>query len=174
MASVATGCLCRSLFQGEASTKISANVPRTQSLEETEARVLPKFRAYGITRLADLTPLDRLSIPVFCATTPLARDLTTHMGKGLTERAARLSCIMEAVERLTAEAAPGPTVRTTWSHLAKSGRPALDPRSLSPTQFDPDLTLSWISGTDLSSGAELLLPADMVLSPPHRRADCCP
>ena len=103
---------------------------------------------------------------MFCATTPMARDLTTHMGKGVTAQAARLSCLMEAVERLSAEAPPKPPTRASFSTLGNSDCAALDPRCLSPNQFDADQTLSWLPGNDLRTGSRVMLPADMCLSPP--------
>jgi YcaO-like protein with predicted kinase domain len=56
---------------------------------ETVARVRPHMAAMGITRLADLTGLDRIGVPVFAAIRPNSRSVATSQGKGLTKDAAR-------------------------------------------------------------------------------------
>jgi ribosomal protein S12 methylthiotransferase accessory factor len=60
--------------------------------------------ACGVTRLADITGLDRVGAPVFHAIRPLSRALCVHQGKGLTPEAAQLGALMEAVESAHAEA----------------------------------------------------------------------
>lgn len=52
----------------------------------------------GISRLADLTELDRIGIPVWTAIRPLGRSLSTCQGKGMTNEEAQLSCVGEAIE----------------------------------------------------------------------------
>ena len=44
----------------------------------------PKLAAVGITRLADVTGLDRVGLPVVLAVRPLGRSLAVSQGKGLT------------------------------------------------------------------------------------------
>ena len=61
----------------------------------------------GVTRLADITRLDRAGVPVFHAVRPRSRALSLHQGKGLTVEEAQLGALMEAVESATAEAFPG-------------------------------------------------------------------
>src|SRR3954452_9878955 len=62
---------------------------RAVSPAETVARVRPHMAAMGITRLADLTGLDRIGVPVFAAIRPNARSVASRQGKSLTEEAAR-------------------------------------------------------------------------------------
>ena len=54
--------------------------------EDTLAKIEPHLSAIGVTRCADVTGLDRIGIPVFCAIrpqgriefrSPMARDLAT-------------------------------------------------------------------------------------------------
>ncbi len=82
--------------------KVSDLVPRVITAEATLRRVVPLAPLVPITRIADISPLDRLRIPVFCAVTPLALDLTTHLGKGARPADAKASAVMEAVERVSA------------------------------------------------------------------------
>ena len=100
---------------------------RAASLEATWARFSPRMRAAGITRLADLTGLDTLGIPVFAAIRPMGRSLSTQQGKGLTPLAAKISALMESLETWTAERVAGPIVRGSYRKLR--GR-AVDIRKL--------------------------------------------
>ena len=61
--------------------------------------------ATGITRVADITGLDRVGIPVFSCIRPTAADgaISVYNGKGATPLAARVSAVMEGVERYSAE-----------------------------------------------------------------------
>src|SRR6185295_9989171 len=63
----------------------------------------PKLAAVGITRLADVTGLDRVGLPVVLAVRPLGRSLAVSQGKGLTRALASLSAILEAMELHHAE-----------------------------------------------------------------------
>ncbi len=58
----------------------------------------------GITRMEDITALDRLNIPVYLASRPGAKEraVSVYTGKGLTREQARVSVIMEAIERYSA------------------------------------------------------------------------
>ncbi|MEM1179154.1 MAG: YcaO-like family protein [Acidobacteriota bacterium] len=64
------------------------------------ADVLPKV---GITRVADVTGLDCLGIPVFQAVRPGGLNLSVSQGKAATPEAARVSGTMEAIELWHAE-----------------------------------------------------------------------
>lgn len=68
--------------------------------EEIATRVLESL---SISRVHDLTPLGLLKSPAWAAVTPLATDLTVHLGKGRNHQMARLSAMYEAIERMTAE-----------------------------------------------------------------------
>jgi len=59
---------------------------------------------WGVTRLADITGLDRAGVPVFHAVRPRSRALSLHQGKGLAPEEAQLGALMEAVESAMAEA----------------------------------------------------------------------
>lgn len=71
--------------------------------EETWEAVVPLLAPAGVTRVADVTALDRLGVPVFQAVRPASRNLSVSQGKGLTPAAARVSAVMEALELWHAE-----------------------------------------------------------------------
>ncbi|MEV0155855.1 YcaO-like family protein [Micromonospora sp. NPDC050686] len=71
---------------------------RDRTPEETWERVRPKMRDHGITRVAELTGLDTIGMPVYMAVRPLATTVGVSQGKGATDLLARISAVMEAIE----------------------------------------------------------------------------
>lgn len=71
--------------------------------EETLARLQPLLPTMGITRIANVTGLDRTGMPVVMVCRPNARSVTVSQGKGLTLAAAKASGVMEALEIWHAE-----------------------------------------------------------------------
>jgi len=149
--------------------KISELGHRTVPARETLARARAQARRVPISRLADLTPLDRLRLPVYSATTPLARDLTIHTGKGLDAESAELSALMEAVERVSAEQVERPTLRSSFRRMSDKVRSAIDPRAFDlpdDSRFSDDRPLTWIDGWDLVRKETVWVPLDLATSPP--------
>ena len=123
-----------------------------------------------VTRVYDATSLDSLGLPVWAAVTPLARDLTVHAGKGTTPVAARISAVMEAIERVSAESVDRRRVRTaSFAGLTRRDPGGvIDPELFDlpyQTTYDPLLALSWISGSDLLAQRDVWVPLDLVISP---------
>jgi len=139
-------------------------------LAETYARVKGIARAVPISRVADLTPLDDLGLPAYSAVTPLAKDLKIHNGKGATREAARVSAMMEAVERVSGERTTAPAVVASYQELHASGPlPPVDPRAFelpTDTAYRPEATFTWVAGRELLAGHDVLIPLDLVISPP--------
>ncbi|WP_051969766.1 YcaO-like family protein [Kitasatospora azatica] len=124
----------------------------------------------GVSRVADITGLDRLGIPVFNTyrTTAAPGNLTVTCGKGRTRKAALASALMEAHERFCGEQqgrhGPVLTVAQARDRFAE----VLDPRDLvldTRTRWEPDAPLEWVPTRDLVSGAVVQVPADAVFSP---------
>jgi YcaO-like protein with predicted kinase domain len=90
--------------------KAAGSYDRCVPLETTLAQI-PRLRArYGITRVGNMTRLDRIGIPTFCAITPTSPAfLSVHNGKGVSNEAAIAGAVFEAVERHTAAA---PSLKT--------------------------------------------------------------
>ena len=64
---------------------------RALSPVETLEKFLPLRREMGITRLANVTGLDVLGIPVYMACRPLSRSIAVSQGKGMTSEEAKVS-----------------------------------------------------------------------------------
>src|SRR5439155_22154967 len=64
----------------------------------------------GISRVTDVTRLDRVGVPVFCSIRPGAQNgsLCVNAGKGLTSEEARAGAFMESIEFAMAEFGASP------------------------------------------------------------------
>jgi len=138
-------------------------------------KLLPKI---GVTRIANITDLDRVGIPVFSAIRPSAAAgaISIYSGKGISETNARISAIMESFERCLAEQPEvsinlhGVDLNTeringTYESLCES-YPTLYPDALLLPQPVAELTgLEWVMGHDLMNEVEVLVPANAVFHP---------
>src|SRR3974377_1951248 len=73
--------------------------------KKTIKNVEGKLRLAGVTRIAEITHLDRLGVPVYSAIRPGAAEgaVSIYAGKGATKSQAKASAMMEAFERYSAE-----------------------------------------------------------------------
>ncbi|HEY6405098.1 MAG TPA: YcaO-like family protein, partial [Nitrososphaeraceae archaeon] len=68
--------------------------------EVTLKKALQICRYIGVTRLADITSMDRLGIPNYSAVLPGTEDyIWVYSGKGTTRKQAKTSALMESIER---------------------------------------------------------------------------
>ncbi|HEY5550418.1 MAG TPA: YcaO-like family protein [Opitutaceae bacterium] len=121
--------------------------------------------AFGITRLARVTGLDRVGIPVWTAARPNAVSLSVSQGKGMDDDAAVASAIFEAVELAIAEQPHVAAFDATRAELADAGWRVMDcTRFLRRGESEPDSSerTSWVEGLDLMSGDAVFAPEDVV------------
>ena len=71
---------------------------RVRHPDQTWDLIAPLLPRFGITRVADVTGLDVLGVPVAMAVRPLAATLSVSQGKGATYTHAAVSAAMEAIE----------------------------------------------------------------------------
>lgn len=137
---------------------------RTCAPEETLARLRPLLRDVGITRIANVTGLDRTGVPVVMVCRPNARSLTVSQGKGLTLPAAKASGIMEALEVWHAERIVRPLKLASFEEMRCEHRVADVSRlpHARATPFTPGLSLLWIEGEDLMGGGPVWVPFELV------------
>ncbi len=127
---------------------------------ETLARVKPHMRAMGITRIANVTGLDRIGVPVVTVMRPNARSLAVTQGKGLDLDAAKASGLMEAVEAYHAEHIELPLKLGSAADLGLRHRLAAFEHlpQIRGERFRLELAMLWIESVDLFSGEPILLP----------------
>ncbi|WP_216665244.1 YcaO-like family protein [Pseudoruegeria sp. HB172150] len=134
--------------------------------EETWDRIQPLLSRAGVTRIGELTSLDRIGLPVAQAIRPMSRALTTSQGKGTTPVTARVSAGMEALEKWHAEILEKPDLKGTSDHLSGSNQVVdLERATLTasgPAEAMAGTELSWVEGVSLWSGDPILVPWDYV------------
>lgn len=142
---------------------ITTGTHRVRHPDETWEIVAPLLPKYGITRVADVTRLDILGIPVMMAVRPLARTLSVSQGKGQTLPLARVSAVMESIEFWHAEYARAATLCSDMpardlglsyriEHLA----------AVSGSIVDELTRLDWVGATTLCTGRRSMVPANIV------------
>jgi ribosomal protein S12 methylthiotransferase accessory factor len=121
-------------------------------------------RRCGVTRVGEITRLDKLGVPVFHAIRPWSRALSVHQGKGLTREEARLGALMEAVESAHAEAFEGPRLVAAWRDLPADERPR-HPDDFADTReraLGPAEPVEWTPARRLLDGRRLWVPFEAV------------
>lgn len=121
---------------------------------------------FGITRVARHTGLDDVGIPVWCAYTPNSRSIVIAQGKGLTDVDAKVSTVMEALERAVAGEPFVDRVRGSASGLRAMGHEIdrLDCLiAIHKPELGPDEETDWVAGIDLLTGEQIYIPFEAVV-----------
>lgn len=132
--------------------------------QRTVERLRPLLPAMGITRIANVTGLDYLGIPVVMVARPNSRVLAVTQGKGVDLDHAKASGVMEAVESYHGERISLPLKLLTYSEIARR-HAVVDPGTLPSVpdcRYHPDLPILWIEGFDLMSRSPIWLPYESV------------
>jgi ribosomal protein S12 methylthiotransferase accessory factor len=136
---------------------------RAVAPSETLARVAPLLSRFGITRVANVTGLDRIGVPVYQAIRPNARSLSVSQGKGVDAASSKVSAIMEAIELSYAERPTLPLRLGAYDELAAEG--AADPMELPlsrPSAYRVGHPLLWAPASDVSSDGDAWVPFELV------------
>lgn len=131
-----------------------------------------KLITAGITRIADITDLDRIGLPVFTAIRPTAEDgaISIYGGKGITKDHAKASAMMEGFERYSAEKQDDDeTIIATVDEISTKGE-YIDPKTLNlPQKYEKEdisqIPLEWNLATDIISNKDYYVPSNAVFHP---------
>ncbi len=143
---------------------------RVRSVSDTASIAEGRLKPLGITRVADITGLDVLGIPVYNSVRPTAADgnLTVTSGKGLTPLSSRASAMMEAIERYYGEIQGRSGITCSLNELRQRGELALDPRQLiidRDAEFDGQTRIEWVPARELTRDRVVYVPAVSVFVP---------
>lgn len=143
---------------------------RIVPVEDTLTRVMPLCKSFGVTRIADITRLDRLYIPNYSLTLPGTEDtIWVYGGKGPTRSHAKASAIMESIERYSSlpRSYARCYIRGTYTELSNSYAKVLHPdeivepvREGYDDRRDP---IDFVTGFDLLNNKQVLVPAEIAL-----------
>jgi YcaO-like protein with predicted kinase domain len=131
---------------------------------ETYERWQGVARALGVTRLANVTGLDVIGLPVWVAVRPNSRGLSTSQGKGMDSDSARVSAMMEAIETWHAEHIELP-VRVESAARLRQQQPLVEPAKLARYADQPlrdDAPLPWVRGWCLLQNQACWVPLEAV------------
>jgi len=157
--------------------KYQPDTQRVFDYETTLSNIENIFSDIGVTELKDITHLDRVGVPVVTATRPSAGlgAISVYSGKGATEIQARISAIMESVERCFAEIPETnvdfkdktvETDRVVKTYEDLEGTSAIDPETLLlPEPITPGTRIEWMSGWDILNDCEVLVPTNAIYHP---------
>lgn len=148
-----------------------AGTHRIRHPEQTWDIIAPKFPRYGITRVADVTGLDTIGIPVAMAVRPLARSLSVSQGKGQTLILAKVSAAMESLEHWHAEHAfPALVGKGVPGRALDLPYRVADLATLPGSLINDDTPLDWVAATGMVTGRTTAVPLELVCLPhPERR-----
>lgn len=123
---------------------------------------------FGITRLADITGLDRLGIATHSCVLPGRGDaISVYSGKGISESHSIISSIMECLERTAPLWDMARVVIKSEIELVREGVEFISPSDFTEPpnhSYNQTVPTSWIFGTSLISGKEIFVPADLAFS----------
>jgi ribosomal protein S12 methylthiotransferase accessory factor len=155
---------------GARETKYSpSGVERTVRPSVTIKRARKVLEAVGVTKVAEVTDLDRVGIPNFMTVRPhdAAHGISYYNGKGTTRADAHAGALMEAIERHAGESYAGPIVRSSTYNL-RGDYPCVDPLEIHApliAGYSEDLLLEWVPGFDLLNRQSVLVPLNCVVAP---------
>ena len=137
---------------------------------DTIKNVESKLRTAGVTRVAEITHLDRIGIPVYSAIRPSAAEgaVSIYAGKGATKPQAKASAMMEAFERYSAELNEEYRQNVVSGIFEGSAEEYINPNSLILPNllFDPKTSkMEWVKSTNLKDDGIVLVPANAIYHP---------
>jgi YcaO-like protein with predicted kinase domain len=138
---------------------------RSRSPEETLQAYRGLMPRMGITRLANVTGLDVVGIPVYMCIRPNSRNLSVSQGKGLDTVAAKVSALMESIEGWHAEHLELPIRYDSVAALRRSEHVLpLDrvARWAHAAPTDDSAPRFWVPGYDLLAQSAIWMPHEMV------------
>ena len=146
----------------------SKGTSRIQPVEVTLEKVRPFINEIGITRIADITDMDRLKIPNYSAVLPGTEDyIWVYGGKGPSKNHAKASAIMESIERHSSlqKNHTGKIIRGSYEELSKRYNILRYNEVIEPISFslDDKMIMDYCIGYDLLNEKNILVPASLVI-----------
>src|SRR5918993_683790 len=142
---------------------------RTIPASETLPKAFQACQRIGVTRLADITNMDRLGIPNYSAVLPGTEDyIWVYSGKGTNRQNAKASALMESIERYCSLPSGNNGrryIRGTAKELSKSYIVIHPDDMIEPLnfQYSERMIMDYLEGVDLFTNKAVLVPAPLVL-----------
>src|SRR3954470_470676 len=155
---------------GPSEVKYSGSgVERSVRPSATIRRARAVLERIGVTKVADVTDLDRVGIPNFMTVRPhdLGPGISYYSGKGTTRADAYAGAMMEAIERHAGERYDGPVIASSHYNL-RSEHACIDPLEIHVPmvrKYSEHLMLEWVLGFDLMTRRPTFAPLNCVVAP---------
>lgn len=133
--------------------------------EQTWERIKDTLPNFGITRVADITWLDCIGIPVYVAIRPNSKTIAQSNGKGLTLMQAKVSAVMESIEVWHGEELDIDSLVSTTRQLTEQGLLSYDPTTLIPMPggfFSDTIPVSWVSCENITNNTKTYVPQELM------------
>jgi YcaO-like protein with predicted kinase domain len=144
-------------------------VVRSVHPSETIRRASTVLKQAGITKIADVTNLDRVGIPNFMSVRPLDLDpgISYYNGKGTTQDDAHAGAIMEGIERHAGEYCDYQITVSSYNALRQYADCVNPSEIIVPalTDYSDDLDIEWVCGYDLLRSRQTFVPLNAVICP---------
>ena len=141
---------------------------RVKPAQETLVEVTALAKKIGVTRLADITDMDILRIPNYSAILPGTEDyIWVYSGKGPTKTHAKVSALMESIERYSSlpSGAPRNFIQGSYDQLSSTSRVLHPEEIVEPLGFHyrNDMIMDFLPGVELFTGQQIMVPAALAL-----------
>ncbi len=136
------------------------NSNRTLLPEETLKKIKPYFKQIGLTRLGNITGLDRIGVPVTIAIRPNSYSLSQSSGKSTNLDAALVSAAMESIELYCAENIKQEIIRASYTQIQNDYK-NINLEDLEYNKyslFNINRPEDWILGWDIINQEEVAVP----------------
>lgn len=151
--------------------RLSSSI-RTRSAEDSLILASAVAEKMGVTRVTDITWLDKIGVPVYAGIRPFAAtgSLNVHNGKGMRPNEAKIGAYMESIEFSLAESMKHQQEikKFTVQEIQNSFPPGLVLSSFGAklgVSFSPSEEIYCVTATDIISGHKGLIPAELVFHP---------
>ncbi|HEX6968555.1 MAG TPA: YcaO-like family protein [Micromonosporaceae bacterium] len=144
---------------------------RSATAEQTMARIRPMLHRFGITRVADVTRLDEIGLPVHVAYRPCGRTLAVSIGIAMEPAQSWVSAVMESIETWHGE---NPRLPVVERAPARALGLHYDVRSLNLAErslLSSSTVLDWVLGRGVLSGQPVPVPIGLIELDSTRRFD---
>ena len=141
---------------------------RIKPAQETLSHISQLSQKIGVTRLADITDMDKLRIPNFSAVLPGTEDyIWVYSGKGATKVHAKASALMESIERYSSlpSGCQKNFITGNYQQLSKKFKVLHPQEVVEPLSFEyrNDMPMDFLSGFDLFTNEQIIVPASLAL-----------
>lgn len=146
----------------------SEGTSRTIPVDKTLTKISKLVDKIGVTRLADITYMDRLFIPNYSSVLPGTDDyIWVYSGKGATKKHAKASALMESIERYSSlpNFYLGDFIQGSHKDLSSKYKILHPYQVVEPLNFDynDEMIMDYLLGYDIQNKDEILVPAPLAL-----------